>query len=482
MRQQKLRPFACFALVVFLACFFPAIAWAAFTLTAMPEDGGFDLRFGRMGPEDFKIGKQVAIQVVNDTGDPYRVMHRLIEPLRTQEGVELAPDHFCMYPLINSNTRGSLLTFAEAPVSSFDNVVYTSSASGEADTFSIVYTLTPGARQVPGYYRGRIAYVLVPVSSTASQVVVNMTVTVELTAAGLPVVEITTQTGGSRLVLSSPEGLGAETAGFAAGAQVAVNVRAPLGIRYRLFQTFDSAEPVDDEGKRFDLSLVHVKVEGARSGVAAAEASLDEARGRQLLYTSDVNGAPADLLVRYVPDDDLWLQKAGDYRGRLKFFMEAEGTQGVRREDIAALDIVFEIKRLFDIYVTSGGKEGVQLEFGDVSHKTGPRSAEVTIRTMTNLGQPYHIVQMAASPMTSEEGMKVPEEDFTVRAVPEGPEAAASFFLKDPVPVAQGETIVCTSDTAGRPVEVKLVYELKMKSDSKSGRYATQLGYSMVLK
>ncbi len=469
------------SLALILSLIFATPAWAVFNLTSTPEDGGFDLRFGRLGAADFKTAKQVTIRIVNDTGDQYRVKHRLIEPLRTPEGVELPPDHFRMYPLVNSNTRGSLLTFAEAPVSSFDSVLYTSSATGEGDTFRVVYTLAPHESQIPGYYRGRIVYVLVPVGSTASQVVVNMTVTVELAAGSEPVVEITTQTDPSRLVLSSPDGFAAGTAGAPEGTDITVNVRTPVGTRYRIFQTFDGSEPVNADGRRPDLSLVQVKVEGARTGAVAPEASLNEARGRQLLYTSDVNGAPAELVVHYVPDDDLWLEEAGDYRGRLKYFMELEGAQGVRREDLRTLDVVFEVTRLFDIYVTSGGKEGVQLEFGDVSHKTGPRTAEVTIRTATNLAQPYHIVQMVSSPMTSEEGVKVPEEDFTVRAQPQDPEAAF-FILKDAVPVTQGETIICTSDPKGRPAEVTLLYELKMRPDSKSGRYTTQFGYSLVLK
>ena len=470
-----------FALVLSLAIATPA--WAVFNLTAIPEDAGFDLRFGRLGPQDFKVAKQVTLQIFNDTGNQYRVIHRLIEPLSTEEGLQLPVDQFRMYPLINSNSRGSLLTFAEAAVSSFDNVLYTSSAAGEGDTFRIVYTLAPQETQMPGLYRGRIAYVLVPVNSTASQVVVNMTVTVELTAGSEPVVEVTPQADSSRLVLRSPDGFGAGTAGAPESTDITLNVRAPVGTRYRIFQTFDNAEPVNGEGERPDLSLVKVKVEAAGSGGVAPEASLNEARGQQLLYTSDVNGAPAELVVRYVPDDGLWLQKAGDYRGRLTYFMELEGGAGVaRREDIKTLDIVFEIARLFDIYVTSGDKEGVELDFGDVSYKTGLRTVEVTIRTATNLAAPYHVVQVMASPMMSEEGVKVPQEDFTVRVKAAQGEDEESLSLKDPVPVTPGETIVCTSDSKGHPLEVALLYELKMRPDSKSGRYTTQMGYSLVLK
>jgi len=471
--------FCCFFLIV--SFLFTTPVWAVFNLTVTPEDGGFDLRFARLAAEDFKTAKQVTVQIVNDTGDQFRVIHRLIEPLRTQEGVELPPDRFRMYPLINSNTRGSLLTFAEAPVSSFDNVLYTSSATGEGDTFRVVYTLTPHESQMSGSYRGRIAYVLVPVGSTAAQVVVNLTVTAELSAGSQPMVEVAPQGGASRLVLRSADGFAAGMGGDLEGAGVSVAVRTPVGTRYRIFQTFDGGEPVNAEGQRLNLSLVRVKVEGAHGGGAATEASLNEARGRQLLYTSDVNGAPAHLLLRYLPDEDFWLEKAGDYRGRLDYFMEVEGARGLRREDIRSLGVVFEIPRLFDINVSSGDREGVDLAFGDVTHKSGPRTAEVTIRTATNLAQPYHVVQMAGGPMMSEDGVKVPEEDFTVRAVPADPHSVP-FYLGDAVPVRQGETVVCSSDPKGRPVEVTLVYELTMRPDSKGGRYATQLGYSLVLK
>jgi len=477
---KAIRKFSCLAIVFSLI--FTTPAWATLNLTAIPEDGGFDLRFGRISPSDFKVVKQVTLQVVNDTGEQYRVLHRLVEPLRSAEGRELPSGQFQMYPLVNSNTTGSLLTFAEAPVGSFDNVVYTSSGTGEGDSFRVVYTLTPREPQMPGTYRGRIAYVLVPVNSTASQVVVNMTVTAELAAGTQPVVEITTQADRDRLVLSSPDDFGDGTAGITEGAEIGIRVVTPLGASYRIFQTFDGMEPTNADGRRLDVSPVRVKADPARTGVVAAETTLNEARGRQLLYTSDLNGSPAELVVRYVPGEDLWLQEAGDYRGRLKFFMELDGGSGVERQDLRTLDVVFELARLFDIYVTSGGQEGVQLEFGDVSAKTGPRTSEVTIRTLTNFGEPYHIVQVASGPMMSAEGVKVPEEDFTVRAAQEEGARAASFVLKDPAPVKQGETVVCTSDPEGHPVEVTLVYELKMRPDSKGGRYTTQLGYSLVLK
>jgi len=472
-----------FPLFVLIAILFSALpAWAAFDLVVSPSDGGFDLRFGRIEAAGFKAVKQVTLRVTSDTGDQYRVKQRLIEPLRSGDGVELRTDQFQMYPLVSSNTRGSLLTFAETPVSSFDNVIYTSSATGEGDSFQVVYTFSPGQRQVPGSYRGRIAFVLVPVKSTASQVVVSMNVTVELTAGLEPVVAIVPEKGRGRLVLKSPEGFGASSMAQDHSAVLFINVLNPLGARYRIFQTFDGGEPTDTQGRRPDLSLVHVTVDGSRRGSAAPAATLKEVRGSHLLYTSDVHGAPVELAVRYEPDPSFWLEGAGEYRGRIKFFLEIDGSRGVTREEVKALDIYFDVRRLFDITVTSQGQEGVRLNFGDVSHKTGPGTSEVRVSAVSNLGQPYHIVQVVGAPMTNAEGEKVPEEDFTVRARQgeEGPRA--SFLLEGAVPVRQGETTVCISDASGHPSDVTLVYELKMRPDSKSGRYATQLGYSLVMK
>ncbi|MGE5279659.1 MAG: hypothetical protein ACM3L6_02805 [Deltaproteobacteria bacterium] len=443
-----------------------------------PEDGGFDLRFGRISPQDFKVAKQVTVRISSDTGEEYRVIHRLQEPLRSGEGVELPVGQFQMYPLINTNSRGSLLTFPETPVGSFDGVLYASDAAGQGDSFRVVYTVTPWERQVPGTYRGRITYILVPVKSTASQVVVNLDVLVELAAGAQPAVEVVPEGAPDRLELKTPRDFPFTPDTAEAGATLFVRVLSPLGERYRIFQSFDGGEPTDNEGRRAQLKDVLVRAEGGTQGAAPA-GSLQEARGAQLLYTSDTKGAPVDLAVRYVPGRDFWMQQAGTYRGRLTFYMETESGS---RTDLRDLDVVMDVGRLFDIYVTSGGKEGVNLDFGDVSSKTGPRTSEVALHAVSNLGRPYQIVQVVSAPMTNEEGVAVPLGDFTVYALQDEGSAPAATLLRQPVAVRPGETVVATSDAQGHSTQVTLVYQLTMGPDSKGGRYTTQLGYSLVLK
>ena len=122
----------------------------------------------------------------------------------TNDGITLPDDQFKMYPVVNSNGKGTLLYREETPVSQFENqMIYTSNTVGESDSFRVVYTITPQETQKPGSYYGRVTYLLVPVDSTQSQVVVNLNIYVQLVQGDVPVVEMKTETGVPRLVFSS---------------------------------------------------------------------------------------------------------------------------------------------------------------------------------------------------------------------------------------------------------------------------------------
>ena len=57
---------------------FASHSLAAFNLTVNPVDGGFDLRFTRLSPGDFKETKEVILRVNSDIGKQYRVSQNII--------------------------------------------------------------------------------------------------------------------------------------------------------------------------------------------------------------------------------------------------------------------------------------------------------------------------------------------------------------------------------------------------------------------
>lgn len=471
----------CLVILQLALFFFPISSYAAFNLTASPTEGGFDLRFSRLSPGDFKQVKEVELRVNSDIAKQYRIVQRVVAPLSTPDGTTLPDEQLRMYPRVNSNTAGTLLYREEAPLDHFDTVLYTSNSIGQNDSIRLVYTLTPNENQIPGSYYGRIAYVLTPIDSTQSQVVVTLNVYVDLGAGNKANVEVGTLSGSNRLYFDSKGMTLDNAAGLTKPEEIFVKIHYPLGSTYRIYQDLSDASLVSSSGQEFDLTKILFSVKGGERGTATKEGDLKSVASRQLLYISDPSGAPDEFKVTYKPRDDFRLQTTGFYRGRLNFIIEKEQSSNPAPEIVKTFDVEIDIVPLFDINVYSQGQKGVSLRFGDASYKTGPKTSDVDIFVETNMGKSYQVIQKVMSPMVNESGDKIPREDFVVRVKEIGENIEPKFYLKENVPVKEGETAIFTSSSAGESAHFKVEYRLTLKPDSKGGNYSTRLGYSLAL-
>lgn len=472
--------FPAFVFSVLFALLFATPAWAVFNITAIPDDGGFDLKFGRVAPEDFKESAQLTVRIMADEGVQYRVMHRYTQPLTTPDGKRLAKGMLRMYPRVGSSTMGSLLYREETPIEDLDTIIYTSNGSGTSDTFQLVYTMTPSPSQVSGSYYGRISYVLVPVNSNREQIVVSLKVYVELEAGSEPVVEIATDSGQKRVVLDAKR-LQGGSAIADEWPRVMFRARAPLGSTFRVYQTLENGSLTSGTGQDFDLAQIVFMASGASYGTTAGSGDLKALGTKQLLYTSSADGAADTFWVAYGPGEGFRVQPEGQYRGRIIYTVEMSGRGGASAPWTQTIDLEADIAPVFDIRVYSNGKEGVDLKFGDVSYKTGPKTSDVEIYVETNLQRPYQIIQKVIGPMANEKGDKVPPENFTMRVLSCGEEEAPRSMLRDITPVKQGDTVVFASGPRGKSTCLKVQYGLKMELDSRSGNYGARIGYSLAL-
>jgi len=473
------------AAAIFLAFFgsflFTIPSFAVFDLNVTPSDGGFDLRFPRISATDFKQTKEITLRMTSNIGKQYRISQQVIKPLSTFDGTTIPEEQFKMYPLVNSNSRGTLLYREEAPVSTFDTILYTSDTAGNSDSFRLVYTLTPFANQVAGTYYGRIAYILTPINSTQAQVVVNLNVYADLAAGTVAAVEVTTASGSHRIGLSS-RGMGPQAEQMIKGyPQVSVKVNGQLGAAYRIFASLEGNSIMSNAGDEFDLSKVQFSLAGGDKGSPTRDGDFQAAATKELLYTSDAVGSGDDFVMTFKPAQDFRLAKAGLYKGKLDFIIEKLAGMGKGPEVVGTLDLEFDIVPLFDIRVYSQGREGVNLSFGEVSYKTGPKQSDVDVYVDSNMGKPYQVVQNVAGPMANEKLEKIPEEDFTVKVKDiEGINEPKSY-IKDFIPAKQGETVLLASSPSGDSQHFTVEYQLNMRPDTKGGNYSTRIGYSLAL-
>ncbi|MDD5019034.1 MAG: hypothetical protein PHH75_02015 [Candidatus Omnitrophica bacterium] len=474
---------AIFLLMVFAGALlvFPGKVQAVFDLSVTQIDGGFDLRFGRVEPSDFKLVKQLTLRVNSDTGKAYRVFQQLLQPLATPQGEPLDPEQFKMYALQGSNSRGTLIYRQEEPVVQAQTLVYTSNTTGENDSFQLVYTITPKENQAPGSYYGRMAFILIPVDAAMSQVVVNVQISVELTTGSATVADIVTNTGSDRIVIDTEDMHVTREGVEGSWPQVNIKVAGPLGAPYRVYQSLEGGDVTTSDGYNFDLDKVAVLYEGGRQGMISAASTLKGARQRQLIYASDPRGSSDEITITYKPTQDFRLAKDGLYRGRLVLYIDVDQMTGPAQPKLKTLDVEFHVSPVFDIRVYSQDQEGVALEFGNISYKSGPKSSENEIFVESNLGKPYTIVQMVSSPMVSESGEKVSGDSFVMKVKDVVSDETPKAYVQEFVPVREGENKIFSSGPAGASARLKVEYRLTMGAESKAGNYKTRIGYSLVL-
>jgi hypothetical protein len=465
-----------------LSLFFSSVSYAEFDMTALSSHGSMDLRFDRVAPNDFKESLEMTFTVTSDIGKQYRVSQEVIKPLATMEGREISENQFKMYPLMNSNSHGILIYRQETPVAQFDDIIYTSNVSGSGDSFTLVYTLEPGDEQVPGLYYGTLAYILAPIDSREAQVVVTVNVFAELASGHAAVVEVETSSGSSQLVLST-KSRGRDDDLFQKDyPQIAVKVHGPIGAPYRIYQKLEGGIAKSVAGDELDLSKVLFVIEDGEEGIITKDGSLKNASNKQLLYASDNHGSADEFVITYKPGDDLRLFKAGVYKSRLSFILEVDTARGMETAPFLSVDFDVDVETLFDMRVYSNGKEGLSLEFGEVSYKTGTKVSEVEIYIESNLEKPYQVVQKVASSMVNKKGDTIEEGDFTVFVKEFDTREPPSFYIKAPVAVKEGESVIFASGPSGKSARFKTEYSLTMKRDVRSGDYSASLGYSLLMK
>jgi len=255
-------------------------------------------------------------------------------------------------------------------------------------------------------------------------------------------------------------------------------MRGNMGTTYKVYQAFEGGSVVSDTGEDFDLTKIRFASSGSQYGNLTQSGDLKLAKQKQLLYISDTEGTADNFVVSYKPEKDFRFQKAGTYRGRLNFIIEKD-LQGGAPEVIETLDVEIEITPLFEMFVYTDGKEGVSLKFGEVSHKTGPKTSDVDVYVESNMGKPYQVMQKVAGPMVNSSGDKVPAENFTVQIKDIVSNEDPRFYITEPISVKEGESVIFSSGLNGENAHFKTSYQLAMQPDSKGGNYSTEISYSL---
>ncbi|MBU1871564.1 MAG: hypothetical protein KKH80_02050 [Candidatus Omnitrophica bacterium] len=450
-------------IILFLALtlILPRQSFAAFSLSVTPYEGGYDLRYGKVSTEKGRINKEVIVRIASDINKQYRLTQVLQEPLSNAQGDRFAQNNFLVYAIRGTNRYGSLSVETETPVYSGRTVIYTSGQQGLSDSFTLVYSLQVPMDQEPGSYRGKLRFTLEPVDSTASSTTVILDILTEVEAEAR--IKLTTSSGGRIIELKSyPQ----EKSFF----DVGIDVLGGIGRQFKFLQ-FLASPLISSEGNKLDLDLVSFSVQGGNNGIATHSSTALSSRV-ETLYTSGSRGEADSFLVTYNLGD-LTAQKAGAYRGKIKYLLEIAGMPSSLFD---TLDLEIDNPEVFELIITPQLGTGF-LRFDNLKAGEPPRISEVGVEVKSNIARPYQVSQNISSFFTSKAGIIIPSEYFTLRSEPDNTRGRLRYSEKTAMRI--GDMVLFVSDEKGSTDRFKVIYELSIPLDLKSGDYSTQITYSI---
>lgn len=439
----------------------PGYAWATFSVSVRPYEGGYDLRYGKFDPSFGRISKEVTVEITSDITKQYRLVQSLIEPLSTREGSRIPQNSFTVYGVRASNKYGTLNIEQETPVGLGRQVIYTSNQNGTSDSFTLVYVLNASGNIEPGSYSARLSFTLEPIDSSQSPSIAILNVYAEIEIESS--IEIRSITGGKNITLR------AYTPDNAASA-VIFNIKGGFGKQFRISQLV-SEQPVSADGSLLGWERISFIGKEAQKGTVINEPTNLSAR-QQVIYTSSLGGGADSFVIEYNLGD-LAKEKTGRYRTQIKYIYESMVSGQARLIDTLGLEI--ENPRIFDLTVTP--ETGGLIQFREVKPLQPPKIQEVVFQISTNIGKKYQVTQNMASLLTNQEGITIPKEYFTLRQ--ESLETKGTLKYPEKTNLREGQIVLFISDQQGSADKFKVIYELSLPRDVHSGDYSTIFTYSV---
>ncbi|MDD5669665.1 MAG: hypothetical protein PHE58_06530, partial [Candidatus Omnitrophica bacterium] len=271
---------------------FPVCSWAAFSLSATPYEGGYDLNFNTVSTKTGRVNKEMTVRVTSDIGKQYRVIQTLLDPLVNARGEKLPEGALFVYAIRGSNKYGSLNIEEQVPINWSQQVVYTSGSNGASDSFILVYGFVPVEGMSSGSYRGRIGLTLEPINSNEGVVNIVLNTLAEVEAEGVAVDIKTLRNTKEIQINSGKSDVNSSTVLF--------DIKNSLGRQFRIIQMVEQ-QPVSMEGDQLDWQSVECIGHDARKGTALSDLT-PLAPKQQVIYQSSPSGDADSFTIGYVFD------------------------------------------------------------------------------------------------------------------------------------------------------------------------------------
>ncbi len=428
---------------------------ATLSLDASPVRGGSSLRFGRVDSSKM-ASQEVRIRASSDEGNQYQIFQAMIEPFSNEKGEFLHASALQSYAITGSNAFGSLYNQQIANMKNADDLLYSSSPTGQSDSVTMVYTINPENINLSGRFSGKILYTMRPVSGGAQK---QAYIDVFLEISEDFKIQTQASSGKSlvRLKTKSPVDVeGYLTISFSGNFGERVNV-------YQEIDRFPASELNEDIGKE----AIRFSVTGSKD--ADIKYSTPSALSRRMLiYSSSLSSD--ELTVHYLLDEQaLAKEKAAVYKGQIKYIVEKQGSF-----QTILLDVEVVVDPVFELLVSFPQGEP---RFDNLLPNSPPQVREAVVEVKTNLGKPYAVVQKISSPLANEKGFVFKKDFFDMKVEDADGVGKNNFEQFEPVP--QEEQVIFTSDLKGNSCKARVYYRLRPYPQMDPGNYLTSIVYSL---
>jgi len=250
--------------------------------------------------------------------------------------------------------------------------------------------------------------------------------------------------------------------------EVTVDINSDIAKQYRLVQTF--LDPLSTQEGRY-LTSGTFFVYGVRGtnkyGTLNVEQEIPVSQGRQVIYTSNQEGAADSFTLVYalvIPAD----ATPGSYRGRMSFTLEPIDSTQVSETTILNIFAEVEVESAIEIRTTVGTRN-IVLKAG----KEPDESSGVVVNIKGGFGKQFRILQTVSEQPISTEGNLLNWE--SVKFI--GTDAQKGMVINEQTALSQDAQIIYTSQTGGETDSFVLSYNLGDLTKEKAGTYRSRIKY-----
>lgn len=429
----------------------------ALSLNANPFDGSSTLRFSHRS-DGIDETEEVRLSVTGETGSQYQIFQRLEDPLTNSAGESLDRSVIETSSLQGSNSFGTLYLQGIEKLGFSDQLVYTSSSNGAADSLTITYRLDPNLINRSGTFMGRIVYTLRPLGGEPQD---EMNLNVLIETKGEFKVESESQHGTKRIALNTKTEDEKESR---IRLSFSDNFDGEMNVYQEILQM-----PVNEKKEEFNKEVLQFFTANAEIGALEFRDPTEIKLTKELLYKTDASADAFDVFFK-LNSDVLSQQSAGNYVGKVRYTFETKS-----RTETLDVDLEIDIQPIFELKLEYPAGS---VDFLNLMPNMPPQTKEVTVKVNSNLGKPYSVNQDILGALSNPKGDEIKKELFVYKI--EIPETNTGRSAQDQLsPVKEGSSPIFYSDEKGRSAEFKVIYQLTPYRDMRPGNYSLPVKYSL---